>query len=472
MDRYGKIDDRLLEELKAAIGENNVFTDKAKLAEYSHDEVPANSYDKTYLGDVIVFAENTQQVSAVMKLASKYNIPVTCRGAGTGLSGGCVPAYGGIILSLEKMNRITELDEANLTITAEAGVITDEIVKLARAHNLLYAGDPCSGDKSFIGGNIAENAGGNKVIKYGATGAQLLALEAVLADGTVTQFGGKRRKDVTGLDFVHLLAGSEGTLAIITKATLRLLPLPKYSADILAEFDNADTAMALVPKIIAEAGLIPVSIEFMDKNSLNFVSRALQREVPALNAGAALIIQLEDNDETRLEKDCANVADIASRHGAAKISTAATEEEQELLWTARKSIADSVAKLCENYVKEDLVVPMDKVPELLASIERACGKYQLEYSVYGHAGDGNMHCTLIGGTQKNWHERLHEAQKEIYADTKALGGTLSGEHGIGLKRREYIKYFLDDAQIELIKRVKLAFDPQNILNPGKIIEWE
>ncbi|MBQ0055950.1 MAG: FAD-binding protein [Synergistaceae bacterium] len=472
MDRYGKIDGRLLEELKAAAGENNVFTDTAKLAEYSHDEVPANSYDREYIAEALVFPESTDQVSAVVKLAAQHNIPVTCRGAGTGLSGGAVPAFGGIVLCFEKMNRIIELDEANFTITVETGVITDDIVKLAREHNLLYAGDPCSGDKSQIGGNIAENAGGNKVVKYGATGAQLLALEAVLADGTVTWFGGKRRKDVTGFDFVHLLAGSEGTLAIITKAVLKLLPLPKYSADLLAEFADADSAMALVPKIIAEAGLIPVSIEFMDRNSLSFVSRCLKREVPACSSGAALIIQLESSDIETLETDCKKVAETAARYGAQKISLAKTDAEKENLWTARKSIADSIAKLCENYVKEDLVVPADKVPALLFSIEKACAKYGLESSVYGHAGDGNMHCTLIAGDKENWKDLLHKAQKDIYADTKKLGGTLSGEHGIGLKRREYIKYFLDDAQIELIKRVKLAFDPQNILNPGKIVEWE
>lgn len=471
MNGYGVATATVIDELINCLGENNVSQDSEKLSTYSRDEVPVSAFGKIHIADVLVFPQNTEQVSEIMKIASKHNIPVTVRGAGTGLSGGAVPAFGGIVLSFEKMNRILELDEANLSVTVEPGVITSEISNLAASHGLLYAGDPCSGDASYIGGNIAENAGGNKVIKYGTTGAQLLAIEAVLPDGSITWFGGKRRKDVTGFDFVHLMAGSEGTLAIITKAVLKLLPLPRYSVDLLAAFPDAESAISFVPKVITQGGIIPASVEFMDSNSLKVVAKFLNTEVPAQDASAALIIQLEDNDADRLDKDYETVGKIMQKHGANQVYVADTRTTKERIWQARKSIGEAIAALYKNYMKEDLVVPTDKVPMLLDAIKAAGDKYNIGYCIYGHAGDGNMHCTLIGGDVPDWHENIVSAQKEIYSQTHAMGGTLSGEHGIGLKRKADIKYFLDEAQIELIKRVKLAFDPQNILNPGKIVEW-
>ena len=406
-----------------------------------------------------------------MKIASRERIPVTPRGAGTGLSGGALPVHGGIVMSFEKMNKIIEIDEANLTVTTEPGVVTAEISRAAAARGLLYAGDPCSGDASFIGGNIAENAGGNKVIKYGATGAQVLALECVMADGSVTQFGGKRRKDVTGLDFVHLLCGSEGTLAAVTKAVLKLMPMPRYAVDLLAAFPDAKTAIDFVPKIIKEGGLIPASVEFIDKKALQIVARYLNTEVPAGDSGAALIIQLEDNDGDVIERQYEEIGKLSEKHGAYEVYVADTRSTKDRVWQARKNVPEAVASVYKRYTKEDLVVPTASVPELLELLRGTAEADGLEAIVYGHAGDGNMHCTIISPDCADWHERLHKAQIEIYEKLLKMGGTLSGEHGIGYKRRGYMKYFLDEAQLELIKRVKLAFDPQNILNPGKIVDW-
>lgn len=468
---YNRVDDSIIKELKDAVGERNVSTEMEKRRAYSHDEVPSSAYGREYTAEALVFPESTEHVSAIMKTASAHHIPVTPRGAGTGLSGGALPAFGGIVVSFEKMNRILELDEANLTITVEPGVVTSEITKLAAAHGLLYAGDPCSGDASYIGGNIAENAGGNKVIKYGATGAQVLALEVVLADGSVTWFGGKRRKDVTGLDFVHIMAGSEGILAVITKAVLKLLPLPKHSVDILAAFRDAESAIAFVPRIIAEGGIIPASVEFMDKKALSLVQRYLGRPVPAGEAGAALILQLEDNDEERLEAQYEAIGKLSQEHGASEVYIADTRAAKERIWQARKSTPEAAAFFYSRYVKEDLVVPLDRVPALLGLLRSVCEKRGLEWIAYGHAGDGNMHCTIVGPDTEDWRETLHNAQEEIYERLIELGGTLSGEHGIGFKRRGYMKFFLDKEQLELIKRVKLAFDPQNILNPGKLVDW-
>ncbi len=469
---YSKVDEETLFLLKSAIGDRNISSEEEKLISYSHDEVPPTSYSRDHRAEVVVFPEDPLQVSEIMKIASAKRIPVTPRGAGTGLSGGALPAFGGIVMSFEKMNRILELDEKNLTITVEPGVVTSEISKTAAAHDLLYAGDPCSGDASFIGGNIAENAGGNKVIKYGATGAQVLALEVVLADGTLTWFGGKRRKDVTGFDFVHLMAGSEGTLAIITKAVLKLLPLPRHSVDLLAAFPDPESAISFVPKIIKTGGLIPASIEFMDKKALSLAERYLNNPIPAGDAGAALIIQLEENDPEILEKDYERIGALSKENGAFEVYVADTRSTKDRIWQARKAVPEATAYFHSRYTKEDLVVPIDKVPDLLENIKAACTKAELEWVAYGHAGDGNMHCTVIGPSTENWHEVLHEVQEKIYTAVISMGGTLSGEHGIGFKRKEYMKLFLDPKNLELIKRVKLAFDPENILNPGKIVEWD
>ena len=468
---YNKITPETISEIESKIGAHNVCTEPEKLESYSHDEVPANAYEREYRAALLVFPESTGHVSEIMKIASRERIPVTPRGAGTGLSGGALPVHGGIVMSFEKMNRILEIDEANLTVTTEPGVVTAEISRAAPARGLLYAGDPCSGDASFIGGNIAENAGGNKVIKYGATGAQVLALECVLADGSVTWFGGKRRKDVTGLDFVHLLCGSEGTLAVVTKAVLKLMPMPRYTVDLLAAFPDAKTAIDFVPKIIKEGGLIPASVEFIDKKALQIVARYLNTEVPASDAGAALIIQLEDNDGDMIERQYEEIGKLSEKHGAYEIYVADTRSTKERVWQARKNVPEAIASVYKRYTKEDLVVPTACVPELLELLSGTAEADGLEAIVYGHAGDGNMHCTIISPDCADWHERLHKAQVEIYEKLLKMGGTLSGEHGIGYKRRGYMKYFLDEAQLELIKRVKLAFDPQNILNPGKIVDW-
>ena len=468
---YNKIDKKIISLLGSAIGSRNVSTDEEKLASYSHDEVPSASYGGKYRAEALVFPECSAHVSEIMKIASANRIPVTPRGAGTGLSGGALPAFGGIVMSFEKMNKILELDEKNLTVTVEPGVVTSEISKLAARHDLLYAGDPCSGDASYIGGNIAENAGGNKVIKYGATGAQVLALEVVLSDGNVIWFGGKRRKDVTGLDFKSLIAGSEGTLAIITKAVLKLLPLPRHSVDLLAAFPDPETAIAFVPKIIKKGGIIPASIEFMDKKALELVERYLSNPVPASDAGAALIIQLENNDLEILEKEYERIGALSKENGAFEVYVADTRSTKERIWQARKAIPEATSFFYSRYTKEDLVVPIDRVPDLLEKIKKVCQDRDLEWVAYGHAGDGNMHCTVIGPDTGDWHEILQKAQQEIYTAVLEMGGTLSGEHGIGFKRKKFMKLFLDKNQLELIKRVKLAFDPDNILNPGKLVEW-
>ena len=468
---YAPVTPQVLEDLATLVGKENMATQQDKREAYSYDEVERHFWHQPYCAEVVLFPESTEQVASVMRYANAHRIPVTPRGAGTGLSGGAVPAWGGILLSLEKMNRILEIDPRNLTATVEPGVITAEINRAAGKEGLFYAGDPCSGDVSFIGGNVAENAGGNKVLKYGTTGANVLGLEVVLPEGSVTWFGGKRRKDVTGLDFLHLLAGSEGTLGIVTKIVVKLLPKPAYTVDLLVPFETPRKAMDFVPYITTEARILPSSLEFMERSALEMAERFLGSSLPYGDAGAHLIIQLEGNDPEILADQYEKVGDLCIEHGALEVFVGDNKTTRERLWKARKCISEAVIAFYSHYTKEDISVPPGTIPDLLEEVHRIAEKYAFDMVLFGHAGDGNLHINfLVPPENASWEESIEKARGELYETASSMGGTLSGEHGIGLKRKQYLKYFLDPEQIELIRRVKRAFDPNLILNPGKIVE--
>lgn len=472
---YNPITSETLKDLYEIFGKSGVASDQEKVESYSKDEVASHLWDKKYCADVVCFAENAQQISQLMKYANSHRIPITPRGAGTGLSGGAVPAYRGIELSLERMNKILEFDQDNLTITVEPGVITADINRTATEHNLLYAGDPCSGDASFIGGNVAENAGGNKVVKYGPTGSHVLGLEVVLPDGSITWFGGKRRKDVTGYDFVHLLVGSEGTLGIVTKIILRLLPNPSFVVDLLIPFPDVQTAINAVPTIMTDGKCLPSSIEYMDKCSVTLTEDYLQMTIPySMKAEAFLILQYEGNNKDHLADEIEKIGDICMNCGALEVFVADNRNTKDKLWKGRKSIAEAVwAYTPIQLANEDIVIPSSKVAEFMGELENIAQKHDVKYAAYGHLGDGNMHVTLyLEKENKNWRNIIENARLDMYKNVKILGGTLTGEHGVGLKRIKYVSAFIDEAQIELIRRIKLAFDPNNILNPGKIVSWE
>ena len=471
---YSQVTEKTIEDLISVFGSSGVSVDKEKVAAYSKDEVAVHLWDKNYEAEVVCFAENAEQISALMKYANRHRIPVTPRGAGTGLSGGAVPAYRGIELSLERMNRILELDAANLTMTVEPGVVTAEINKTAAAANLMYAGDPCSGDASFIGGNVAENAGGNKVVKYGATGNHVLGMEVVLPDGSISWFGGKRRKDVTGYDFVHLMTGSEGTLGIITKIILRLLPSYSFAADLLVPFDSVKRAIDAVPAVITKGKTIPCSIEFMDKCSMMLTEQYLRTKFPfSHEAEAHLILQFEGNDRESLADEIEKIGDICMEEGALEVFVADNRTTRDKLWKGRKSAAEAVWSYAPTQIaNEDIVIPASEIAVFMEGLEKISRADSVKYAAYGHVGDGNMHVTLyVEEENKNWREIIEKARRDMYDMVKRLGGTLTGEHGVGLKRLMYAPQFLDAAQVELIRRVKLAFDPNNILNPGKIVPW-
>ncbi|HQC37842.1 MAG TPA: FAD-linked oxidase C-terminal domain-containing protein, partial [Thermotogota bacterium] len=320
--------------------------------------------------------------------------------------------------------------------------------------------------------NVAENAGGNKVIKYGATGRHVMGLEVVLPDGNIVQFGGKRVKDVTGYDFVNLMVGSEGTLGIITKIILRLVPLSKYLVDLLVPFKDVETAIAFVPKMITQAKLLPASIEFMDHASLTLTGRFLNSKLPYADAGAHLIIELEENDKEVLFDEYVRIGEMCLKNGALEVFVADNRNTREKIWKARKAIAEAVSSFYPEFCMEDIVVPINRIPQIMEKVGAISERYQLETINFGHAGDGNIHVTFLNDryTPEQWEKTVEKALEDLYRETVLLGGTLSGEHGIGLKRKKYLSAVLSPAVLELTRRIKAAFDPTGILNPGKIAD--
>ena len=454
------------------VGKKNViFQDVEKLETYSHDEVAEKEYAQ--MPEVVVKPNSTAEVSAIMKLANDVNIPVTPRGAGTGLSGGAVPVHGGILLSVENMNRILEIDLDNLMVVVEPGVITNDINEVLKEHGLFFAGYPMSLQSCFVGGNVAENAGGGRAIKYGVTGRYVMGLEVVLASGEVVQFGGKRVKDVTGFNMVQLLVGSEGTLGIFTKIIIKLLPLPTAKIDLLALFPDVETAINVVPRIMTKGRLIPTGIEFMDRLSISTTHDYLGEKMPYPETNAALLIELDGSIAAQLRDDAMAVSEILMENGVIEVYAAETPDTQEKIWKVRRNIAEAFKAISPVQSLEDIVVPIAQIPNLMPFLTQLQDKYDVFIPCYGHAGDGNLHATVVKKPAMEielWRETLPRLLAELYKEVFALGGTISGEHGIGHKRKEYLPLVLSEAEINLMKKIKLAFDPKNILNPGKMFD--
>ncbi len=463
---YKKIDDAILQKLKKIVGEKNVSVSLDDKETYSHDEVAELSHEP----EAIVKANSAEEISSIMKLAQAENFPVTPRGAGQGLSGGAVPVYGGIVLSLEKMDKILEIDQENLMVTVEPGVITGNLHRAVEALGLFYPPDPASLDSCSIGGNIAENAGGPRAIKYGVTQDYVCGLEAVLASGEITRLGGKVAKNVTGYDLIQLLIGSEGTLAIITKIILRLLPLPKMRVDLLVPFNDFGAAVKTVSEII-KSKIVPAALEFMEKDSVQASENLLQKELPFHDAAAHLLITIDGNDKETLEAEYERVGGLCLENGAIDVLVADNQQMQDKLWEARRKIIEALKVLSPQGIMDtqDVVVPRTKLPELLDKIKGVANKYSLKIISFGHSGDGNVHINIIKDVADDvWKEKDPKAAEEIYKFAVSLGGMVSGEHGIGLTRKKFLSLGSDEAQIQIMKKIKENFDPKNILNPGKI----
>jgi len=465
---YNEVDAGIVEALCRIVGEGNVLIgagDAEALEPYAHDET-VGLYARP---EVVVRATSAGQVAEVFELAQRERVAVTPRGAGYGLSGGAVPVQGGIVLSLEKMNRILEIDKENLMITVEPGVITGDIHRAVEAEGLFYPPDPASLDSCSIGGNIAEGAGGPRAVKYGVTRHYVCGLEAVLPSGQIIACGGKLVKNVTGYDLIQLLIGSEGTLAVVTKIILRLLPLPKVQVDLLVPFDDFQAAANTVSDIIAHR-ILPTTIEFMERDSILAVERLAQKEVPYHDAAAHLLIQLDGNRPEAVDADYDVVGDLCLKHGALDVLVARDRRTRDRLWEARRLIIEALNHESPVNHMEDVVVPRAEIPPLLKGIKEIARQHAVRIVCFGHAGDGNVHVNVLKDQipDDRWEALVPTVTEEIYRLTLSLGGMITGEHGVGATRRRYLPLALDEAQIELMRGIKAVFDPNHILNQGKI----
>lgn len=462
--KFNKLSATLLSELGAIVGGENMLTDDEARGVYGQDETE----NLTFPPDVIVKPSTTQQVSEILKLATAHAIPVTPRGGGTGLSGGSLPVFGGICLSMEKFNRIIEIDEKNYQAIVEPGVITQKFQEELESRGLFYPPDPASRGSCHLGGNLAECAGGPRAVKYGVTKDYVLGIEAVLPTGEIINAGSRVLKNVSGYNLTQLIIGSEGTLAVITKIIFRLIPWPKVRKVVLVAFDSLETAATAVASIF-QRGITPSALEFMEKSAVKAAEDRLGKKFPNGEAGAQLLIEVDGNYAEALDNDIAVIAEVVEQHHALDVLLADDRQKVEDVWALRRSMGEAV-KAISVYKEEDTVVPRANLPQLVKGVKEICGKYGITSICYGHAGDGNVHVNILKDKLDDaaWEKYLDTAIREIFRLTVFLGGTISGEHGIGYSQKSYLPIALSQVEIKLMKEIKRTFDPKGILNPGKI----
>lgn len=466
LDRYKRIDEKDIEYLKSVLGKDRVFIGEDISEDFSHDELGGISK----MPDVLVEVLTTEEVSKIVKYAYDNNIPVIPRGSGTGLVGASVPVYGGIMINMCKMNKILEIDEENLTLTVEPGVLLMEIGAFVQEHDLFYPPDP--GEKSAtIAGNINTNAGGMRAVKYGVTRDYVRGLELVLPTGEIIEVGGKVVKNSSGYSIKDLVCGSEGTLGIVTKAILKLLPLPKKAISLLIPFPNLSMAIETVPKII-KSKTIPTSIEFMERDVILAAEEFLGKKFPDNTADAYLLLTFDGNSTEEIEKDYENVANIVLSEGALDIFIADTDERKEAIWSARGAFLEAIKASTTEMDECDVCVPRNKVAEFINYTYKLQEEFKVRIKNFGHAGDGNLHVYVLKDemTEEQWKEKLSAVFKCMYDKARELKGQVSGEHGIGYAKKEYLNEQIGEANSVLMKNIKLAFDPKNILNPGKVCQ--
>jgi len=436
----------------------------------SPEELVAYSYDGTFeehLPDIVVIPRTTEQVCQVVALAASEHLPIVTRGLGSGLAAASVPFGGGIVLAMTRMNHLLEIDEQNAIAHVEAGVVTADLQSEVEKRGLFYPPDPSSIRHSTIGGNIACNAGGPRCLKYGVTGDYVLGLTVVLADGRVLHTGGKVIKDVVGYDMTALFTGSEGTLGVITEALLKLVAKPRFARTALVEFNAlADASMCV--NAILSTGIVPATLELMDETAIACVEEALHLGLP-LDVEAILLVEADGSDEAMVLREIEAVAHISRESGARQVRVAKDEDERAGLWNARRSVTPSLARKAPNKLGEDITVPRSAIPEAIRRIKAISAEFGLPIVVFGHAGDGNLHPNILFDKRdpEQW-ARVEPMVSQIFKIALELGGTLSGEHGVGMLKRPYITRALGPVSIEIQKRIKQVLDPLNILNPGKI----
>jgi len=461
---YNKIDKEIIKSLTDISGSENVIYDNENLELYSRDYTE----NLSFLPEVIIKPADAKEISEILKLANIHLIPVVPRGGGTGLSGGALPLYGGICLSMERFKKIIEIDCENYQATVEPGVITQIFQENCEELGLYYPPDPASRGSSFLGGNLAECSGGPRAVKYGVTKDYVLGLEVVLPTGEIISTGAKVLKNVSGYNLTQLMVGSEGTLGIITKIYFKLIPLPKFRKVILVAFNSIEDSAKTVSKIF-QSGITPAAIELMERSAIKAAEDQLGKKFPNTDAAAQLLIEVDGNYEESLDKDIESIAETVMENGAYDVILAEDNQKMNDLWALRRCIGEAVKSISE-YKEEDTVVPRAKIPELIKGVKEISEKYGITTICYGHAGDGNVHVNILKDkmNETEWNENLDTAIREIFTHTVSLGGTISGEHGIGYSQKSYLSIALGENEIALMKNIKKTLDPNNIMNPGKI----
>ena len=472
MQGYTTVTPEIAARIEEICGTNYViYRDAERLEPYSHDEIPGKHY--RHLPEIVARPDSAEQISKIVKLANELHIAVTPRGAGSGLSGGAVPVFGGIVIATDRMNKILELDKDNMMIVVQPGVVANDINEFLRPHELFYAGYPMSMETCYIGGNVAENAGGGKAVKYGVTGRYVLGLEVVIPSGEILEVGGKLLKDVTGYNLLPLLTGSEGTLGIFTKIILKVIPRPKYQFDLLALFKDSRSAIEAVPATLTGSGITPTSIEYMDADSFTSACKYLNETLPYEEAGAMLLVSVDGNDPDEMMDEIELLGDFLEKHGAFQLYVADTYANSERIWKIRRSIAESFSLYFPRQSGEDVVVPPATIADVVEEFNVLAEKYGVVIPCYGHAGDGNLHSRVSAPdswSDERWESTLPYILKELYAVVAKRGGRISGEHGIGCKRLEYMPCVVSETFIDVLRSIKKALDPNNIMNPGKVFE--
>lgn len=457
-----------IELFKSIVGENFVFVDESTLDMYAHDETE----NLHYLPEIVIKPRTAEEISAIMQICNKDLINVTPRGAGTGLSGGALPHLGGVLLSTERMNSILEIDERNLQVTTEPGVITEVLQNAVKEKKLFYPPDPSSRGSCFIGGNIAENSGGPKAVKYGVVKDYVINLEVVLPSGEIIWTGSNVLKNSTGYNLTQLVVGSEGTLGIVTKIVLKLIPFPEYDLLMLVPFKNLEQAGEAVSAIF-RAGFVPSAMELMEIESLKIVSKMVDSNaIPITDDTAAhLIIEVDGNNMDVLMGEMEAIGNLLTQYDIGEIYFADDAQQKTELWKLRRRVAEAV-KLIGYTIEEDTVVPRAELPALIRGVKDLGKKNDFEVVCYGHAGDGNLHIRIRKEGIPNSHgsEKMTAVLRELFLLVKSLGGTISGEHGIGLIQKPYMDIIFKEANFRLMREIKKAFDPNNILNAGKIFD--
>jgi glycolate oxidase len=465
---YKSVDESDIANFKAIVGEDFCLLDSVVLNDYSHDETE----DIRSLPSVVLKPLQKEEISEILKYCNQHKIAITPRGAGSGLAGAAIPMKGSVVLSMERFDKIIHIDERNLQVTVEPGVITEVLQNALKEKGLFYPPDPASKAFCFIGGNINTNSGGPRAVKYGVVKDYVLNLEIVLANGDIINTGANTLKNSTGYNLTQLIVGSEGTLGIVTKIQLRLIPYPKFNLLMLASFKSSENACAAVSAIF-RAGITPSALEFMERSAIDKAVEYLGAYNFKISESTAaqLLIEVDGNYLETLHQDCEIINNVLENYDCQEVLFADTDAQKNELWKLRRNVGHAVKK-SSVYKEEDTVVPRAELPKLLSSIKEIGRKYGFESVCYGHAGDGNLHVNILKANMSDneWNNELTKGIREIFSIVKSLGGTISGEHGIGLVQKSYLDIVFSKTELDLIRSIKTVFDPNCILNPGKIID--